>query len=101
MGDFVFTKGDTAESISIMKEAAQWLIDEGKPLWTMEELDALRMRSPDEFIVMYDGGRNSIATLILSFKTDSSGRIFPPALPVSYTRWRSEENMPGKGRRST
>jgi len=69
MSDYIFTSGDVDESISIMKEAARWLDDSGKTMWRTRELDrSVLQNPPEEFIVMYDPGGESIATLLLSFE---------------------------------
>lgn len=69
MSKYVFTKGDVDESISVMKEAAQWLINTGNPLWSFDELNRENLLNPpDEFLVMYDERHDSIATLLLSFE---------------------------------
>lgn len=69
MGSYIFTKGDVNESIEIMREAAQWLIDMENPLWSIDEITREQLHSPpDAFLVMYDEAHNSIATLLLSFQ---------------------------------
>ena len=69
MPDFHFTHGDVADSLSIMREACQWLHDIGQPMWHAEELTRRRLRNPaDEFVVMRDTATgNSIATMLLSY----------------------------------
>ncbi|MGI5899887.1 MAG: GNAT family N-acetyltransferase [Christensenellales bacterium] len=80
MNTYIFTQGDVDESVSIMRDVAQRLIDAGKPLWSLGELNRENLRNPpDEFIVMYDGEYNSIATLMLSFE-DS---FFWPDVPAN------------------
>ena len=80
MSDYVFTKGDVVESISIMREAAQWLADTGNPLWSLDDLNRKSLQNePDEFIVMYDGDHNGIATLLLSFHDP----FFWPNIPAN------------------
>ena len=72
-----FTTGNKSEAISIMREAAQWLIDTDKPMWDMDELTPEQLSNPpDDFIVMWNGGE-SVATLILSFED----RFFWPDIP--------------------
>ena len=69
MNDYTFTKGDVEESLSIMREAAQWLIDKGCPLWDVNGLTQDKMNnSPEEFIVMWDSSKKSVATLLLSYE---------------------------------
>ena len=41
-----FTYGDKAEAIDIMREAARWLVDTGKPMWDEEELSDERLSNP-------------------------------------------------------
>ena len=68
MNKYTFSKGDVDESISIMREAAQWLVDTGNPLWSLNELNRQGLRnSSEEFIVMYDEEHHGIATLLLCF----------------------------------
>ena len=67
MTDIHFTVGDTDEAISIIREAAQWLTDSGKPMWHLDELTPERLVKPDnEFMTLWRGDE-SAATLILSF----------------------------------
>lgn len=69
MDEYIFTKGDIEESLSIMREAAQWLIDKGCPLWNLDDLTTEKMTNNDgEFIVMWDKNGRSVAALILSFE---------------------------------
>ena len=63
-----FTCGDKEEAINIMREAAQWLIDIGKPMWNLDDLSPDKIDNPpDEFIVMWVDGE-SVATMTLSFE---------------------------------
>ena len=66
MTRFTFTHGDVDESLSIMREAAQWLIDTGKPLWSVESLTRETINCPPEdYIVMHDAHGTGVATLLL------------------------------------
>jgi ribosomal protein S18 acetylase RimI-like enzyme len=50
-----FNIGDVDEAISIIREAANWLIDTDKPLWELEELTReklLKYNNSDEFHVL-------------------------------------------------
>ena len=78
MGKYKFTTGDVDESVLIMTEAAQWLIDTGEPMWSLDELSRNALRNPPhEFIVMYDADGNSISTLLLSYED----KFFYPEIP--------------------
>ena len=62
-----FTIGDVPEAISIMREAAQWLMDAGKPMWRLETVTRKKITNPaEEFHVLYVDGE-SAATMLLSF----------------------------------
>jgi len=78
-GEYRFTRGDADESLSIMREAAEWLCEKGAPMWRPEELSRAAIQNPaEEFIVMYDREGNSVATLLLSF----SDPFFFPDVPA-------------------
>ncbi len=67
---FYVTQGDIEESLSILREAAQWLIDTGRPMWKLEELTRERLAGPPEsFLVLYETGtpHTGAATALLSF----------------------------------
>ena len=67
----------------IMREAAKWLEDIGRPTWFQEMLTRENLTQPaGEFIVMYDDGGNSVATLICS-PLRNSDLEFWPNLPES------------------
>jgi GNAT superfamily N-acetyltransferase len=69
MENTYFKRGQVDESISIMREAAQWLIDSGKPLWALDELTREAIKNPDdEFITLYSRDNIGIATCTLSFE---------------------------------
>ena len=76
-GDYYITTGEVPESISIMREAANWLIDTGRPMWGLDELTSERIKNPPEefFVLRYES--ESAATLTLSFE-DS---FFWPEIP--------------------
>lgn len=79
MDDYRFTTGDVEESLSIMREAAEWLIDIGEPMWTPDELTRDMLKNPaEEFTVMYDSGGNSVATMILSYHDPFFWADVPP-----------------------
>ena len=94
MDKYIFTKGDFEESLSIMREAAQWLIDKGCPLWNLDELTHEKIKNAaDEFVVMWDKNGKSIATLTLNFedrfiwsdiKPNSSGFIHKLSIRREY-----------------
>jgi GNAT superfamily N-acetyltransferase len=76
-----FTQGNKNEAIDIIREAAQWLIDTGKPLWGIDELTAENLSNPpDEFIVMWDG-EQSIAAMTLSFTKNIVDKHCWPDIP--------------------
>ena len=63
-----FTCGDRETAIAIMREAAQWLIDIGQPLWNIDDLTAEKLGNPaEEFWVLWNGTK-SIAAMTLSFE---------------------------------
>ena len=94
MDNYIFTKGDVEESLSIMREAAQWLINKGCPLWNLDDLTSEKMKNDDdEFIVMWNKNGKSIATLLLNFEdrffwsdiqTGSSGFIHKVSIRREY-----------------
>jgi ribosomal protein S18 acetylase RimI-like enzyme len=49
-----------------MREAAQWLIDSGKPMWKIEDFDSLG-NPPEEFIILRVGSE-AAATCIITFE---------------------------------
>ena len=50
-----------------MKEASKWLIDAGKPMWRIEDINAENISSkPEEFIVIKLNG-TGVAAMTLSF----------------------------------
>ena len=68
MTDYRLTLGDVEEALSIIREAAQWLIDTGKPMWMLDEITRESIQNPaDEFIVLWDG-TESVAAMTLSFE---------------------------------
>lgn len=74
-----FTEGDREEALSIIREAAQWLMDSGMPLWPLDILNSASLGySPGQYIVLYDGEGNSVAALILCYED----RLFWPNLPA-------------------
>ena len=78
MQDYHVTSGDVSESLSIMREAAQWLVDTGKPLWALDGLTREQLNNPPaSFLVLWDGS-DGVATLILSFEDN----FFWPELPA-------------------
>ena len=63
-----YSTGDRSEALSIMREAAQWLIDVGKPLWDVDEFVPEKFSNPvDDFVVLWNGDED-IAAVILSFE---------------------------------
>jgi len=73
------TTGNKEEAIHIMREAAQWLICVGKPMWDLDDVSMENLTNPpDEFHVMWDG-QESIAAMILSFED----RFFWPHIPAN------------------
>jgi GNAT superfamily N-acetyltransferase len=67
MDQITYTAGDVDAAISIMREAAQWLIDTCKPLWRKDNICREKLSCPEnEFIVLWEGD-SSIAAMILNF----------------------------------
>jgi DNA-3-methyladenine glycosylase len=82
-----FTAGDAETALDIMREAAQWQIDRGTPLWALETLSRARLNNPaEEFLVAWvDGEQRSdgappqaVACCLLSFED----RLFWPGIPA-------------------
>ena len=70
MTDILIKRGNKTEAISIMREAAQWQIQMGTPLWQLTYLTDDNLNNPDdEFIILYKEGI-SISTMILSSGKD-------------------------------
>jgi ribosomal protein S18 acetylase RimI-like enzyme len=66
--DFKFAVGNIDEAVSIMRQAAEWLIDSGKKMWDLQDLTFEKIGRPkDEYIVMYNSFE-SVACAILSFE---------------------------------
>jgi len=62
-----FTAGDADTAIDIMREAARWLADAGKPMWRLETVTREKIKNPaEEFHVLYLDGE-SAAAMLLSF----------------------------------
>ena len=71
-----WTTGNIEESISIMREAAQRLIDRKEQIWDLSYLNAESLQnSTEEFYVLWKDNE-SIATFILSFED----KLFWPEL---------------------
>ena len=96
------TTGDKPAALSIMREAAQWLIDTGKPLWDIDDFSPDKFNNPvDEFIVLWNGNED-VASVILSFEdkvvwpdipADSSGFIHKLAVRRKYAGQGMAEKM--------
>jgi len=72
-----WTIGNIEESVSVMREAAQRLIDRGEPFWSLEDLKTEDLQTPTaEFYVLWKDNE-SVATFILSFED----KLFWPELP--------------------
>jgi GNAT superfamily N-acetyltransferase len=79
--DLHFTSGNKSEAIDIIREAARWLIDTGKPMWGEDELtDEHFSNPPEEFIVMWDGNQ-SVAAMTLSFTKNIIDKHCWPEIP--------------------
>ena len=73
-----YTAGDKSEALSIMREAAQWLIDTGKPLWDINDFEPEQFSNPvDQFVVLWSGDE-AAAAVILSFED----KLIWPDIPV-------------------
>jgi len=65
--EYTFTTGEVDEAISIMREAARWLINIGKPMWMIEDICREKIKNPpEEFIVLKVKGIG-VAAMTLSF----------------------------------
>ncbi|NLG48490.1 MAG: GNAT family N-acetyltransferase [Chloroflexi bacterium] len=77
--ELAFSCGDKSVAIDIMREAAQWLIDTGRPLWYLNDLSEDKMPAPpDQFHVAWLGGE-SVAAMILSYED----RLFWSDIPAN------------------
>ena len=73
-----FTYGDREEAISIMQEAAQWLISVGQPMWNKYDLTVETLKNPaNEYWVMWDD-MQSVSAMTLSFEDTF---FWPTVLP--------------------
>lgn len=67
MSNITFTIGEIEEAISIISEAAKWLIDTGKPMWKLEDIKAEKLgNAPEEFLILKVNGIG-VAAMTLSF----------------------------------
>ncbi|MCL2545993.1 MAG: GNAT family N-acetyltransferase [Oscillospiraceae bacterium] len=81
---YAFTRGDVAESLSIMREAAAWMFEIGQPNWPLDDdyLSQQNIGAPaEEFVVMYDECGSSVGTLVLSPLRDNDRWLWQ-RLPV-------------------
>jgi len=68
--DISFSIGDIDEAIDIMREAARWLIDTGKPLWRLEDLTKeklLKANKINDFYI-FCVNNESAGTMILKWQ---------------------------------
>ena len=80
MADYRFTTGDVEESLSVMREAAGWLINMGKMLWHPEELTRERLtNAAEEFIVLWRCDE-SAGTMLLCFNDPLIWPEIPPGV---------------------
>lgn len=50
-----------------MRETANWLIDTGKPMWSIDDINAVKMNNrPEEYIVLKVNGIG-VAVMTLNF----------------------------------
>lgn len=74
-----YSCGDKSIALDIMREAAQWLIDTGRPLWDLNDLSEDKMSAtPEEFHVAWIGDQ-SAAAMTLSYED----RFFWPDIPAN------------------
>lgn len=68
--DVSFSIGDIDEAIDIMREAARWLIDVGKPLWRLEDLTKERLLKDNKINEFYGFNVNneSAGAMILKWQ---------------------------------
>ncbi|MDR2514921.1 MAG: GNAT family N-acetyltransferase [Christensenellaceae bacterium] len=77
MPEVKFSLSDVDAALSILQEAAAWLIASGKPMWKPESLTREKLNNPaEEFLVLWVEGE-AAATLTLSFYDP----LFWPDLP--------------------
>ena len=80
MADWEIRAGETDLAILLMREVAQWCIDTGRPLWTLDELtrEALVRHPPEEndFRVLRVAGEPA-AAMVLQW----SDPVFWPSAP--------------------
>ena len=77
MLEYRVTQGEVSEALSIMGEAAQWLIRKGSPMWLPDDLIRERIQNPPEAFWVLRDGHIGVATLLLSFED----RFFWPEIP--------------------
>jgi GNAT superfamily N-acetyltransferase len=92
-----FTYGDKATAIDIMREAARWLIDSGKPMWSLDELaDEAIVNPPEEFVVLWDG-EESAAAMTLSYVDELFWPEIPPGTSGFIHKLSVRRKYAGKG----
>lgn len=71
-------QGDVENAVSIMREAAQWLMDTGRPMWSLDELTPQTLaRPPEAYWVLYNARGEGLAALLL----DAADPLFWPDVP--------------------
>jgi len=76
--EMTYSSGEKREAICIMREAAQWLIDTGRPLWSLEELTEERFSAPPGAFHVGWKDAKSAAAMILLFEDT----LFWPDVPA-------------------
>ena len=70
MPELEIKAGDAELAIEIMREVAQWCIDVGNPMWSLEELTTEKLlsdaRGPANFLVAWFDGKPA-ASMILQW----------------------------------
>lgn len=71
MPELEIKAGDAELAIEIMREVAQWCIDVGNPMWSLEELTTEKLlsdaRGPANFLVAWSDGKPA-ASMILQWR---------------------------------
>ena len=74
------TPEEAAQALAILREAAQWLVDTGRPLWPVEsfDLDAVRDAALAGELVLGFAGAQAVASMRLQTRDDVYWPADPP-----------------------
>ncbi len=64
-GEITLTRGEVEECLAVMREAAAWLTQTGRTMWTPDELTRERIANPaEEFLLLRRDGMPAAAGLL-------------------------------------